>query len=372
MVIVAWLALHLERVPTRRHEPPAPEAQRNAYLALERFTGKMGGVLERRSDARFLDRLPVGGTLFLDRRRDRLLSPERLQRLLAWVSAGGYLIAVPESPEVPDPLLDALDVRRAEPPQPGARVAAVDVCWPADARARQIAGAWHLLRAGSRQPVWSAGSADHGQQLLHFSVGRGNLTIAAEFDRLLSNRSLGDHDHAELYWSLLEHYDASPRPQVWVLSRLQMPGLLAWIWEHARAACFSGIILILLWLWQIVPRFGPLRPESPPARRELREHLAAVGRYLWRADCLEALLAPARQRLYSCLALRQPTIAALPVAAQIGALADVTGKPAPRLAAALLGEAPSARAFTEAVRTLRDLEEDLRRRPAVPLSFRPR
>jgi hypothetical protein len=60
--------INLERVPTQKREPPQSEARRNPWLALERFTARMGGQLTRASDARILDRLPAG-SLLLDRQR---------------------------------------------------------------------------------------------------------------------------------------------------------------------------------------------------------------------------------------------------------------------------------------------------------------
>lgn len=359
-VFATWLTLNLERVPVQTREPPQEEARRNPWLALERLTARLGGQLTRASDARILDRLP-GGTLLLDRQRAHLLTPERLRRLLAWVEAGGYLITVAEHPDLADPLLDSLGVKRVPPPGSQARKspAVVEVALPGAARPLKLAASGYLLAAGERQPAWSAGPRGRGEQVLHFRVGRGEVTVAGALDGQLSNRQIGQLDHAELYWELLRRYDPSPRPQVLLLSRLQMPTLFAWLWEKAWAACIGAALLIVLWLWRIIPRFGSARPEAPAARRELREHLAAIGRYQWRSGGLSALLAAAREHFHARLLRRQPTIAALSVAAQPAALAALSNRPAVRIAAALDGPVDSPHAFTDALRTLRNLERDL-------------
>jgi len=359
-VFGTWLMLNLERVPTQKREPPQSEARRNPWLALERFTARMGGQLTRASDARILDRLPAG-SLLLDRQRAHLLTPERLHRLLAWVEAGGYLIAVAEHPGVADPLLDSLGVKRVASPRKPARQApaVVDVLVPGAAQPLKLAAGGYLLAAGERQPAWSAGQRGRGEQVLHFHLGRGEVTVAAAFDGQLSNRHIGEEDHADLYWSLLRRYDPSPQPQVLLLSRLQMPTLFAWLWENAWAACTGAALLIVLWLWRIIPRFGSVRPEAPAGRRELREHLAAIGRYQWRSGGLAALLTAAREHFHARLLRRQPTIAALPATAQPAALAALSNRPAVRIAAALDGPVDSPHAFTDALRTLRNLERDL-------------
>lgn len=362
-LLAGWLVTHLEYVPQHRREAPQAEARRNPYLALERFTARMGGRLTRQSDARILDRLPAGGTLFLDRQRAHHLPPERLRRLLAWVEDGGYLIAVAERPDVADPLLDHLGVRYLEPlPEvPRERLEVLEVTLPGMLRPLRIDARGQRLQAGGRQPDWSAGkrAGGGGEQILHFHIGHGHLTIASELDQMLSNQRIGAMDHAEFYWTLLSEHDRSSPPQVLLLSRLQMPSLLDWLLENAGAACIAAATLLVLWLWRIIPRFGSVPPEAPPARRELREHLAAIARYLWRSGALAALLAPAREHFRSRLALHQPGIAARPTAAQAIALAAHSGLPATRIAAALDGRADTQHAFTDALRTLRDLEREL-------------
>ncbi|HNJ51596.1 MAG TPA: DUF4350 domain-containing protein [Accumulibacter sp.] len=355
-----WLLSHLERVPVVQREPAQDEARRNPYLALERFTERQGGRLARSSDARVLARLPPAGTLFLDRQRPQFLSTARLQELLDWVANGGYLIAVAELPGVADPLLDSLGISRtARPPRSRKPAGVLEVALPGADRTLRVDLAETMLRPGVRQPDWAAGRRASAAQILHFSVGRGHLTVAVDLDQQLSNARIGDNDHAELYWSLLERYDRSPQPQVLLLSRLRMPTLFAWLWEIAWAACLSAGALLGLWVWRVVPRFGNIGPDAPPGRRELREHLAAIGRYLWRSGGLSALLAPARERFQRRLQVRQPAIAALPPEARAVALGALSHRPAAAIAAALAGQADNPRTFTAALRLLRNLERDL-------------
>ncbi|MCM8611442.1 DUF4350 domain-containing protein [Accumulibacter sp.] len=359
--LTIWLVDHLERVPVSVREAPQAEARRNPYLALERLTAGMGGRLRRQSDARVLDDPPAGATLFLDRQRAHLLPPERLRRLLAWVAAGGHLIAVAEDSQLADPLLDSVGVGRAtgavaEMPR---RPASISVQPPGGSRPLQVAASWQKLSATARQPAWSAGEDGQEAQMLQFRIGEGRLTVASELDQQLGNRRIGELDHAEFFWTLIGGDEGSPPPQVLLLSRLQMPTLFEWLAENARAAAFAALLLLLLWLWRIVPRFGGLQAEPAPSRRELREHLAAVGRYLWRCGQLAALLPPAREHFRHRLGQRRPGIAGQAPAAQASQLAALSGLPPARITAALAGHADGPHAFTDALRTLRELERIL-------------
>lgn len=357
-VLAVWLVDHLERVPVTLREAPQAEARRNPYLALERFTTRMGGQLTRQSDARILDRLPAGGSLFLDRQRAHLLPPERLRHLLDWVAQGGWLIAVAELPPLADPLLDSLGVRRLPPPDAkhGEYRSIIEVLLPGQSRPLRVDASTQLLAADERQPLWSAGQGERGQQILHFRIGRGRLTVASELDQQLSNRHIGQQDHAELYWRLISRDDPSVQPRVLLLSRLQMPTLFEWLWENAWTTCLAVAVLIAVWLWMIVPRFGSVRPEPLATRRELRQHLAAIAHYLWRTGQLSALLPAAREHFRRHLAQRQPDLAARPLAAQASALTVLSGLPAARIASALAGRADHPQAFTDALRVLRELE----------------
>lgn len=361
LTLAAWLVTRLERESVPVHEPPQAAARRNPYLALERFTERMGGTLTRRSDASALDRLPAGGTVLLDRQRSHWLPAERLQHLLAWIEDGGYLLVVAERPGVEDPLLDHFGITRLAKPasQPSGPSRVLDIRLPDHPTALLVDAASSRLEPGSRPPLWSAGRPGEGAQWLHYAIGRGNLTVTVALDSQLSNRRIGELDHAELYWSLLSRYDRSPKPQVLLLSRLQMPGLFVWLWENAWAACVGAACVLALWLWRIVPRFGPYYPEAPPVRRELREHLAAVGRYLWRAGALPSLLAPVREHFHTRLTLRHPKIAALPKEERPAALAELSRYSPAVIAAALEGRATHPHAFTDVLRTLDKLGREL-------------
>lgn len=420
----AWFLTEFEQVPVKHRTGEQLEARRNPYLALERFLEQMGRPLTRVSRTDMLDQLSPNGVLILDCCRRSQMSPQRVDRLLAWVAAGGYLMMVPEADSIPDPLLDRLGVVRSEPetdddestgpaadagaPNPddqededgdpgigeeipdgdeaeegGNNDETFDPGTPAEAGAdgqicrpdstpdivtvtiphtRPLTATYRRPSLWSTriEPEWSAGGDDgSGAQWLHLAYGQGQITIAAGWGRSLQNRRIGDHDHAELLWALLQAYRPDPAQPIVLATRMNVITLWDWLIESAWPAVAALAIWLGIWLWHRLPRFGPVQPEAPPDRRELREHLAAVGRYLWRAGGLGHWLGIARESFLTRLGRRHPALLDLAPAEQANALAQLSGHSSSLIMTALHEPVASPQSFILALRTLRNLEHSL-------------
>ncbi len=213
------------------------------------------------------------------------------------------------------------------------------------------------LRPGDIDPEWRVARNAHDDWLLHYRYGMGNITLAIDLDDVVSNTEIGEFDHAELFWTLLRRYQ--PDGPVTLVTHLPLPNLFDWLMDSAWAALVSAAVLLALWLWQIVPRFGVARPDGPPARRELREHLQAVGRFVWRTEGFGRWLEAARVSFYGRLAARHPAIAVLAHQDQAEALAKLTSRSKTTILSALSGNANTASEFTAMLQTLKNLKHDL-------------
>ena len=69
------------------------------------------------------------------------------------------------------------------------------------------------------------------------------------------------------------------------------------LWQHAWPALAAGILLLLVWLWMRIPRFGPVREDDFTYRRPYGEGLRAAATFLWRKRALEYYLKPLRSSL---------------------------------------------------------------------------
>lgn len=388
-----WFVQNFEQVPDTRWEGPQKEAQRNPYLAFERLFAKLGRpVLHVKSPAA-LDTLPAGGVLILDDNRRRNVDAARVQRLLDWVDRGAYLIVAAED-SYTDPLNQALGIKpcRFENKQCSSSKAAdeeeaeeeegdedsedttapplpvdladnipspIEVVLPGSPIHYRYPHHYPIdgLISTTPVPVWTAGTDPTPSHLLHYRWGRGQITVLGDL-RFLRNWQIGNTDHAELIWALVRSYQA--QGPIYLASRMEVPTLWQWLAESAWMALISGALLIALWLWHIVPRFGGLLTPARSERRDLLQHLAAIGRSVWREGGLAHWLSVVRHPLLQRLALRHPHLKQMETGRQHAALAEIAHYTTNEIHSALTpGQARSTKEFTRAMQILQSLDHRL-------------
>jgi len=314
---VAWFLATHDRVTVQDWVGPSGEARLREFLAAQRFAERMGLKVAEVRSLPELDALPTRGALIVPNRRQELHAA-KVADLVHWVERGGHLIAEAEYLGVPDPLFDQLGVTRSR------------------AEALREPFAVELPHAKRKLTVFlaeamklDAAQADvrlrAGGGLISFPRGKGMVTAAASL-RFARNpsyddhsaklarrpaRSIGAHDHAELFWQVLA---LTPGGELQVYFRPQRLSLWGFLKEHAAPALGSGGLLLALWLWRIMPRFGPVAPDAPAGRRRLLDHLRASGRYYWVKGLRSRLVVAARDAALRRIARAQPDFAAAPPA----------------------------------------------------------
>ncbi|MGQ0544529.1 MAG: DUF4350 domain-containing protein [Betaproteobacteria bacterium] len=288
-----WLDTY-ERAPGKQWVGPSGEARRNPFLAAERFAARMGmaGTAQLRSLPE-LDALKPGGVLLVPNRRQALDAP-RAGRILNWVNAGGHLIAEAEFPGVADPLFDALATKRemaSDVPTKPLRAGKFAVTFFDPMRLRSEQAGEPLLRVGDK--------------LLSYRRGKGMVTLATSLN-FARNGAIGQHDNAAFFWSLAT---LTPAAQLHVFFRPERLSLWRFLAANAAPVLVAAGALLLLWLWRIMPRFGPVAPDLPPARRRLLDHLRASGRYYWAKGLRSRLVVAARDEALRRLSRAQPDFA---------------------------------------------------------------
>lgn len=125
-------------------------------------------------------------------------------------------------------------------------------------------------------------------------VGRGLLTAVTDA-RMFRNRWIAEQEHAELLLALVE---ASAAEGSVVFIRGASQSFWGLVRRHLWAVLTGLCVLLALWLWRSLCRFGPLETATaPPVARGYDHHLAAIGNFHWQLDRAANLLEPVRQRL---------------------------------------------------------------------------
>jgi hypothetical protein len=310
---VLWFRANFERVPAKEWVGASGEARLRQFLAAERYAERMGWNAKELRSLPELDALPAGGVLLMPNRR-QALAGNRMAELVRWVERGGHLIAEAEYLGVPDPLFDLLGVQRAE----GAAAAK-----PLSVELPQTGRRLSVFMPGSPKLVTAEGDVRFriADQLVSFGRGRGVVTAASSL-HFARNRGIGANDHAELLWHLLALTPGRDLVVYWSPTRLSLWGFLT---EHAAPALAASGLLLALWLWAIVPRFGPVAPDAPPGRRRLLDHLRASGRYYWVKGLRSRLVVAARDAALRRIARAQPDFATAPQAERATRLASLIG-----------------------------------------------
>ncbi len=297
---VLWFFSNYERVPAEEWVGPTGEARRNPFLAAGRFAERMGLRARQLGALPELDSLAPNGVLLLPNRR-QAIDPRRIRELVSWAEAGGHLIAEAELTGVPDPLFERLSVQRSAAPRlpkplsvetPYGRRLTVSLH---DAAALQPPAGPLAMRAGGSEAI----------RLASFQRGKGMVTVATSL-HFARNDLIGTHDNAEFLWQLLE---LTPASELRVYLRPERLSLWGFLKERAAPVLAAGAALLLLWLWRVGPRFGPLAPDAPPARRRLLDHLRASGRYYWAHGLQPRLVSAARDAALRRVARAQPDFA---------------------------------------------------------------
>src|SRR5688500_12589144 len=305
---VYWFRANFERVPAKEWVGPTGEARLNPFLAAERFAVRMGmGAARQVRSLPELHTLKPDGVLLMPNQR-QALDANAIARIVAWVDAGGHLIAEAEFPGVADPLFDAFSVRREaanEVPTKPLRIGKFAVTF---------FDAMRLRSARTDEPVLRV-----GDRLYSFSRGKGGLTLATNLG-FARNSLIGQHDNAAFLWALVTLTRASELRVFLRPERLSLWGFLS---ENALPALAAAALLLLAWLWRIAPRFGPVAPDLPPARRRLLDHLRASGRYYWAKGLRNRLVVAARDAALFRIARAQPDFATASPAEKISRLSSL-------------------------------------------------
>ena len=116
------------------------------------------------------------------------------------------------------------------------------------------------------------------------------LLILPEFF-IFNNKHIGNKDNALLFLSLLEFEDPEKtHNNIWLLTAPVTPGFFSLIWRYFSEFILALGLLVAFFIWRSSRRFGPSFPLYKKHRKELKEHLDAVGRWHWNSSKSQQLI----------------------------------------------------------------------------------
>lgn len=366
-----------EKKETTRHFGYSPEARQNDLLAARRFLKRMGIPAESMATPSPASTLPPTSDVILLATK-RLTVDKRTQDiLLEWVRNGGHLVLTARSDTVTDGFLDFFE-RFNEVESEGdlflETLGVETIHQSADSEEREDYDGTGVAFPATDDFVWAdfnlelrlqskherfqslAGDQD-GDFVLTGRLGTGQVTVMSD-RRILHNRKIGKKDHARFLLELvnLGHYPA----KVWLITEDDMPGLYAWLWKHAHEAVLSIILLLILILFSVSRRFGPVLDITPPTRRRLLEHIQASGWFLWRHRHYEQLLTGMQNNLKHEMAIKHPGIQEMGASAAAARLTGFVDMTAEEIQQALgMIEVHNKEGFTTTVRLYERLRKQL-------------
>jgi uncharacterized protein DUF4350 len=314
-VLFGWLYTQLEYEIVEDDAGYQGEARYNQYLAAEFFLRKMGQKSEQIK-------------LFSDRQKqlnadDTLLVPSvrlafdrrRSNAMLDWVRQGGHLI-ITGQPETEndssygDYILDqiGLFIERQSLEENSTQLDdPVNVV--IDNEFLQVDFDDYLVILQTEdfnaRIIWLVDDDDR-THAIQIQLGKGRLTLLSDI-RLFKNNEIEHLDNAAFLFLLSGDQLVSADGGIFYYSLFEdQMSLLQWLWENAQLLITSLLLLAVITLWMIIPRFGPLINVNQPVRRQFLDHLNASGNYHWRQGHYTRLLTDVRKQLSHAINLKYP------------------------------------------------------------------
>ena len=303
LMAAAFLAL-FERVEMETESHPKWEALTQPYLALERFLTRQGIEVLTVDSFSLRNQLPPPDEVILLFTPRKTLNMDFHRKLNAWVEAGGHLITTVRQEEDTvenDPILALLHAAVMEGVQADEARA-----MPLEAKEEPLLVKWNTpfyIFADQSEPILAL-PEENLADLVIYSLGEGYLTLLSEVE-FLTNQRIGRFDHAALLSQLIHLDDAEPG-RVHLIMHEAYPALSRLLKKHAWMSLATLLAFAAFLLWALMPRLGPIKPQPPPERRRLLEHIEASGHFWWENQCQAHLLALARQGLMRQLHRSRP------------------------------------------------------------------
>jgi len=291
-----WFTNNFEKQEVERLSGYSAEARLNKFLAAEHFLRNLGYEVESDSNrARLLESHTSNTTILINDYGPKL-SPTHFEMLKDWLEAGGHLIFTAnhfdynnhDNNELDEPftnnqLLEEYGIIPVlvdyDEEKNNSDVSEYST---SDNTTIKLDFFTTGILLDTKEIASFALRDNYGAHLLQFDIGDGKLTVLSD-NYLFSNDAISEHDHAYLL-SVLGQVNTSDEKKFLLLYNNESDSIFSLIWRYGKEACIAFLALLILSLWSMRNRFGPIKPNISFKHRNITEHLHALARFSWRQD----------------------------------------------------------------------------------------
>lgn len=362
VLIGSWAISNYERVPSSEYVGWQGEARFNDFFAAELLLEELDIDSDSQATLKPSQWLPDSADTIVTQLSAAFSGEEESLLLTEWVENGGHLILLPP-PDLTYEVEDYLATLgfsfyevEDEEEQENEEAAGdedeedYDYLVNLDLARYRISD---LYEDDSATTV----SDDFGAIVMRRELGNGVVTVVSS-EYFFTKSELREADHARLLLDIVAgEFDSG---QVWFIYSTEFAPLWALIWAAAPAVVLSAALLIVLWLWSVIPRFGPRRGTHIEGRRSIIEHMSAAGRFMWKKHGAKHLCLASTQAVIRSAERTAVGIGRKSRQEQAQLIARITGQsPQFVLDAINATDASSHREFTQQIQRLQQLRKKL-------------
>jgi hypothetical protein len=312
LLTLGWVFNHIESYEQQQNTGLSARAKRNDFLAAEFFLQRSGIEAASVSGRELLYQLPTPDHAIVLADFNISLSQKRQQALRQWLEQGGQLLTTAptfladDDSNVLKSLFSIESVFHAQDKVNGnaKELAVMDVQFVDLEETVKVALDMRFsLRFDEKLyhqddiAIVRTGDDIH---LLQLSIGKGFLTVVSDLN-FLKNTQIKQPDHAFFLWQLL-----GDSRKVWMLYSNHTPALWLRAWKYNAPLFVSVLVLGGFYFWSLWGRFGPIIQNPQIARRNILQHLRAVGQFHWKLDHAQQLIEQNRELLQQHIRTRHP------------------------------------------------------------------
>jgi len=303
--------------------PPSYEALSNNFLAGQELLEKRDVLVKSYTGIPF--ELEDVHTILMD--TDRItVGKKQTQQLLDWVDRGGHLVVTPAHEDVDDDLIfkalavgteNYIEAKNMFIEMSGIskeveiRSFYLDRSRDSINKYKKKDGDPNVKKVEYRPLISEEGpdrliqGPEHSAFYIEIEKGKGKVTLLADA-RFMYSDQLGESDHALIFWNLMTQNISGDGRHLCVLRRDEVQNLAMWIWVNATYLVLAVMLGLLVWLWSVSGRCGPIKKEIGIERRRLMEHVEASASFFWDSKQCHVLLKSVRETLKRQMSAKRP------------------------------------------------------------------